>query len=236
MSFPGFRPAAVRFFRDLAASNTRPWFEANRDIYEREVKAPMMLLVEEVDARLGDLAPEFTGSPKKNVYRIHRDVRFSKDKSPYKVNAACWWGHRDAARGQEGAHPGAGLYYELNATGPYAAGGTWMPGRPTLNAIRRAIVEDPDAFAALVAARPFVRTWKALDAEAMLTRLPRGYAPGHPAERWLRYQSFTATAMLTRTEATSRALPDLLIARFDSLLPFVRWLNRVQGLKPATRR
>lgn len=236
MSFPGFRPAAVRFFRDLAANNTRPWFEANRDVYEREVKAPMMILVEEVDARLGAVAPEFTGSPKKNIYRIHRDTRFSKDKNPYKVNAACWWGHRDAARRQEGAHPGAGLYFELNATGPYAAGGTWMPERPTLNVIRQAIVDDPEGFEAIVTARPFGKTWKALDEEAMLTRLPRGYAPGHPAERWLRYQSFTATAMLTRKEATSTELPDLLMEKFDSLFPFVRWLNRVQGLRPATRR
>ena len=236
MSFPGFRPAAVRFFRDLAANNTRPWFEANRAVYEREVKAPMMILVEEVDARLGAMAPEFTGSPKKNLYRIHRDTRFAKDKNPYKVNAACWWGHRDAARGQEGAHPGAGLYYELNASGPYAAGGTWMPERPTLNVIRKAIVDDVEGFEAIVTARPFVKTWKALDEEAMLTRLPRGYAPGHPAERWLRYQSFTATAMLTRKEATSRELPDVLMEKFDSLFPFVRWLNRVQGLRPATRR
>jgi uncharacterized protein (DUF2461 family) len=111
-----------------------------------------------------------------------------------------------------------------------------MPPRPTLAVIRRAIVADPDAFEALMAAPAFRRTWKALDEEGMLTRLPRGFAAGHPAEAWLRYQSFTATAMLTRKEATSRELPDLLMERFVSLFPFVRWLNRVQGLAPATRR
>ncbi len=236
VSFPGFRPAAVRFFRDLAANNTRAWFEENRATYEREVKAPMAILVEEVDSRLGTVAPELTGSPKRNIYRIHRDVRFSKDKSPYKVNAACWWGHRDAARGQEDAHGGAGLYFELNATEPYAAGGTWMPPRHTLAAVRKAIVADPEGWQAILESPAFRRTWKALDEEAMLTRLPRGYAADHPAALWLRYQSFTITAPLTRKEATSAELPDLLMKRFASALPFVRWLNAAQGLRPATRR
>lgn len=237
MDFPGFRPAALAFLRDLAAHNTRPWFEANRDTYEREIRAPMGLLVEEVDARLGTAAPEFTGSPKRNVYRIHRDTRFSKDKAPYKTNAACWWGHRDAAgRREEGAHAGAGLYFELNPTGSYAAGGLWMPARHTLTTVRAAIAEAPAHFAATMAGAAFRRTWARLDEEAMLVRLPRGYAPGHPAEPWLRYQSFTATAALTRREVLARDLPDVLMERFASLLPLVRWLNAAQGLQPARRR
>lgn len=237
MSFPGFRPVALAFLRQLQAHNTRPWFEAHRDAYEQEIRAPMALLVEEIDARLGAAAPELTGSPKRNIYRIHRDTRFSKDKAPYKTNAACWWGHRDAARrGEDGAHAGAGLYFELNPAGSYVAGGTWMPARHTLAAVRDAIVDDQDGFEATMATPAFRRTWKRLDEEAMLTRLPRGFAAGHPAERWLRYQSFTATAPLTRRDVLSRDLPDLLMRHFASLFPLVRWLNAAQGLAPAKRR
>jgi uncharacterized protein (TIGR02453 family) len=237
MTFPGFRPAALAFLRDLAAHNSRPWFEAHRETYDEEVRAPLALLVEEVDARLGTTAPEFTGSPKRNIYRIHRDTRFSKDKAPYKSNAACWWGHRDAARrGEEGAHAGSGLYFELNPTGSYAAGGTWMPARHTLATLRDAIVDDQAGFEATMASAAFRRTWKQLDEEAMLTRLPRGFATGHPAERWLRYQSFTVTAPLTRKDVLSRDLPDLLMRHFASLFPLVRWLNAAQGLKAARRR
>lgn len=237
MSFPGFRPAALAFLRDLAANNTRPWFEAHRDTYDREIREPMGLLVEEVDARLGTAAPEFTGTPKKNIYRIHRDTRFSNNKDPYKTNAACWWGHRDAAkRREEGAHAGAGLYFELNPTGSYAAGGTWMPARHTLAAVRAAIVDDVEGWEGTMASAAFRKTWKQLDEEAMLTRLPRGYAAGHPAERWLRYQSFTVTAPMNRREVLSRELPDLLMARFASLYPLVRWLNAAQGLRAAKRR
>jgi uncharacterized protein (TIGR02453 family) len=237
MSFPGFRPAALAFLRDLDANNARPWFEAHRDAYEREIREPLGLLVEEVDARLGAVAPEFTGSPKRNIYRIHRDTRFSKDKAPYKTNAACWWGHRDAAkRREEGAHAGAGLYFELNPTGSYVAGGTWMPARHTLAAVRKAIVDDPAAFEATMATIAFRRRWKRLDEEAMLTRLPRGFAAGHPAERWLRFQSFTVTAPLSRRVVLGRELPDVLMRHFASLFPLVRWLNAAQGLRPAKRR
>lgn len=231
-----FRPAALAFFRDLAANNTKPWFDAHREVYEREVKAPMCLLVEEVDARLGSVAAEITGTPKRNIFRIHRDVRFANDKSPYKTQATCWWGHRDAARGEEGAHPGAGFYFELGVRAVEAGGGTWQPERPTVKAIRQAIVDDPEAFEEVVTAPDLVRVYGALDHEGMLQRLPRGYAAGHPAERWLRYCSFTATTTVPRRELSSASLPDLLVERYVVLLPLVRFLNRAQGLKAAVRR
>jgi len=231
-----FRPAALAFFRDLAASNTKAWFDAHRDVYEREVREPMARLVEEVDVRLGTVAPEITGTPKRNIFRIHRDIRFANDKSPYKTRATCWWGHRDAARGEAGAHPGAGFYFELGVRAVEAGGGTWQPERHTVNAIRAAIVDDPDAFAEIVTAPDFVRTYGQLDPEGMLQRLPRGYAAGHPAERWLRYCSFTATAAVPRRELASAALPDRLVERYVVLLPLVRFLNSAQGLRAVSRR
>jgi Conserved hypothetical protein (DUF2461) len=88
--FAGFRPAAFRFLRDLARNNQKVWFEANRGAYEREVRDPMRLLVETLDAKLGSIAPEIVGDPKRSMFRIHRDVRFSRDKSPYKTNAGAW--------------------------------------------------------------------------------------------------------------------------------------------------
>ena len=231
-----FRPAALAFFRDLAADNTKAWFEAHRAVYEREVREPMALLVEEVDARLGHVAPEITGTPKRNIFRIHRDVRFAADKSPYKTQATCWWGHRDAARGEEGAHPGAAFYFEIGVRGGETGGGTWQPERHTVRAIRQAIVDDPDAFQEIVTAPDFARTFGALDTDGMLQRLPRGYAADHPAERWLRYCSFTATTTVPARELSSTALPDRLVERFIVLLPLVRFLNRAQGLKAAERR
>jgi uncharacterized protein (TIGR02453 family) len=96
--FEGFRPAAFRFLRDLERNNAKAWFEAHRDVYEREVREPMRRLVEALDAALGSIAPEIVGDPRRSMFRIHRDVRFSRDKSPYKTNAGAWFYHRDAGR------------------------------------------------------------------------------------------------------------------------------------------
>ncbi len=113
--FAGFRPEALGFLRRLKRNNRREWFERNRAVYETEVRDPMRALVEEMDVRLARLAPELTGDPRHSIFRIHRDVRFSADKSPYKTNAACQFYHQDAGRGagQDAQGAGAGLYFQL---------------------------------------------------------------------------------------------------------------------------
>jgi uncharacterized protein (TIGR02453 family) len=236
--FRGFRPSALAFLRRLARHNSREWFERNRPIYETEVRDPLRSLVEEMDVRLARVAPEIVGDPRRSVFRIHRDVRFSADKSPYKTNAACQFYHSDAGRGagQDAEGAGAGLYFQLADGECFVAGGIWMPARPALEKIREALAADPEGLDEIVRAPVFRRRFKALDHEAMLTRLPRGYAEGHPAERWLRYKSFTATRMLTERQATSARLPALLERDFAALVPLVRWLNGAIGYRPWERR
>jgi uncharacterized protein (TIGR02453 family) len=109
--FGGFRPAAFQFLRPLARNNERVWFEANRGVYEREVWEPMRRLVEAIDADLGSIAPGIVGDPKRSRFRIHCDVRFSRDKYPYKTSAGAWFYHRDAGRkvGRAGDGGGAGF-------------------------------------------------------------------------------------------------------------------------------
>jgi uncharacterized protein (TIGR02453 family) len=191
-----------------------------------------------MDVRLARFAPELTGDPRRSVFRIHRDVRFSSDKSPYKTNAACQFYHHDAGRGagQDAEGAGAGLYFQLEDGACFVAGGIWMPARPSLERIREALADTPKALDRIVRAPTFRRRFGALDEEAMLTRLPRGYVEGHPAERWLRYKSFTATRMLTEDEVRSRRLPATLERDFAALLPLVRWLNGAIGYRPWARR
>lgn len=235
--FAGFPPDALRFLRELAASNEKPWFEANRHRYDQALRAPMAALVDEMDARLAVLAPEITGNPRQSVFRIHRDVRFSTDKSPYKTNVACWFFHRDSRGvGQDAAHGGAGFYFQLQPRNCFAGGGIWMPPMPALKKLRAALEVGHEEFTAIVTAKPFVRTLGTLDEEAMLTRAPRGVDPAHPAARWLRYKSFTAGRALTHDEATAASLPDTLESIYTTLLPMVRWLNGALGFKAASRR
>ena len=97
--FRGFPPASLTFLRGLKKNNRRDWFEERRETYLRDIVGPLKALVEELDVRFASLAPEFVGDPKTSLFRIYRDVRFSKDKSPYKAHAAAWIFHRAPGRG-----------------------------------------------------------------------------------------------------------------------------------------
>jgi uncharacterized protein (TIGR02453 family) len=237
-SFPGFRPAALTFFRGLRRSNNKEWFEAHRPVYEDEIKRPLALLVDEIDARLGDVAPELVGQPKRSIFRIHRDIRFSNDKSPYKTNAACWFFHRDVGHGvgSQAAHGGAGFYFHLEPNACMCGGGIWMPPSPTLATLRQAIADDHRTFTHLVTAPAFRKTFGPLSQEAVLTRPPKGYSADHPAIDWLRYKSFSAVRPLSAADVQSPKLPTLLMKYFSTMLPFVRWLNQAVGLPPHSRR
>ncbi len=235
--FTGFPPDALRFLAELAAHNERAWFEDNRERYQRALRAPMAALVEEMDARLARLAPEITGTPKQSIFRIHRDVRFSADKRPYKTNVGCWFFHRDSRGvGQDAAHGGAGFYFQVEPRNCFVAGGIWMPPMPALKKLRAALEVGHEEFASIVRARGFRATFGELETEAMLVRAPRGIDPAHPAAPWLRFKSFTVTRRLTQAEATAATLPDLLEASFATLVPFVRWLNAALGFRAASRR
>ena len=236
--FGGFHPAAFQFLRDLARHNQREWFEAHRGVYERELREPMRRLVEVLDARLGRIAPEIVGDPRRSMFRIHRDVRFSADKSPYKTNAGAWLYHRGAGRkvGREGEGGGAGFYFHVDPFTCFVAGGIWMPAPPALRRIREAIAAQPAALARLTRVEAFRRRFDGVTEEVKLRRVPRGFPSDHPAAEWLKLQSFTARASIERGVVTSPRLVAALCRDFALLLPLVRWLNHALGHPPARTR
>jgi uncharacterized protein (TIGR02453 family) len=239
-TFPGFPKETFAFLRGITKHNEKAWFEEHRDLYDTGYVAPAKDFVVALGARLQKIAPGVNFEPRVNgsIFRINRDVRFSKDKSPYKTHGAAQFYHRDAGRGagQDATGAGAALYFHLSPTEAFSAGGIWMPARPSLARLRDAIADDPDGFEALLRAPAFRRRFKRLEEEALLKRLPRGYAPGHPAERWLRYQSFTAFRPLDREELLSPRLPAILERDFAALVPLVRWMNEALGYQAAERR
>ncbi len=229
--FTGIPAAAFTFLRGLKRHNDRAWFEARRETYESAVRAPMQALVEELDVVLGAIAPEYRGHPKRSLFRIHRDVRFSADKSPYKTNAACWLFHEDAGSGVgREAHGGAGFYVHAEPGACLVAGGLWMPAKPALDRVRARLMEEHAAFSAIVRAPALRRRFGALSEEAMLVRLPRGVAPEHPAAAWLRYKSFTVSRPLPDAAMQRASIVRTLRRDLETLLPLVRWLNGALGL------
>jgi uncharacterized protein (TIGR02453 family) len=192
----------------------------------------MLELIEELDVRLARFAPEIVGDAKRSMFRIYRDIRFSPDKSPYKTHASCWLFHRDGSR--EAA--GAGFYFQIAPGDSFVGGGMWMPPRDALRKLREAIADEPNKFTKIVTDRRLVRGFGGLSEEAVLHRVPRGFAPDHAAARWLKFQSFVMGRALSDAQAVSARLPALLEADFRLMLPLVRWINGVSGLLPAERR
>ena len=236
--FSGFKPAAFTFLRSLKKHNDREWFERNRPTYESEVRAPLGALAEEVDVRLATLAPEIVGDPKRSLFRIHRDVRFSSDKSPYKTHVACWFHHVDAGRGvgTQAAHGGAGFYFHMEPDRASIGGGIWMPPRPALQKLREAIDEDPGPLQKILSTPSIKRQFGGLDEENKLSRMPRGYPMTHPAIDLLRHQSFTLGRELAHKDLLDSRLPDVLAREYAKLLPLVRWINAALGLRVLARR
>jgi uncharacterized protein (TIGR02453 family) len=224
-----FTPAAFQFLRGLAKNNNKEWFEAHRAEYEHEVREPMRDLIGEMNARLAKFAPEIGGDPKRSMFRINRDIRFSKDKSPYKTHAACWFNHKRASTrvGAEAETGSAGFYFHLQPGKSFVGGGVWMPPRPQLNKIRDAIAEDPVGFDRM--AKGLTKRFGGLDDEGALKRMPRGFSEDHPAAKWLRYQSFVTGRAIEDAKVTDTKFPTLLAKEFEGLLPLVRWLNSALG-------
>jgi uncharacterized protein (TIGR02453 family) len=193
----------------------------------------MRALIAEMDARFRVFAPEIGGDPKRSMLRINRDIRFSRDKSPYKTHAACWFNHRarSGSIGSEAEGGSAGFYFHLAPGNSFVGGGIWMPPRPMLGRIREAIVEDVRAFERIVRQPRLLRRFGGLARENILKRMPRGYTEGHPGARWLKYQSFTIGRRLTDAQVTNVRLTATLETDFQRLLPFVRWLNRAMDIR-----
>jgi uncharacterized protein (TIGR02453 family) len=226
-----FTTAALRFFRGLARNNNKEWFEAHRAEYEGEVREPMRALMVDLNERFARFAPEMGGDPKRGMFRINRDIRFSKDKSPYKTNAGCWFNHRSASSkvGSEANEGSAGFYFHLEPGKSFVGAGLWMPPRPQLDKLRESIAEDHRGFDRM--ARGLKKFGGLSEEHGMLKRMPRGYADDHPAGKWLRHQSFTCGRAIKDAQVTDPKLAATLAREFQGMLPLVRWLNKALGYR-----
>lgn len=217
--FPGFPPEALQFFRGLARNNRREWFLPRKPLFEEKVKEPMRQLVDALSAALHDFAPEYETDPDKAIFRIYRDVRFSKDKKPYKEHMAATF-HR---RGTN-THGHAGYYIAISHKEVAIGGGVYMPEPPQLLAIRERIAERHEEFRRILAARPVRKLLGDLQGDR-LSRVPRGFAADHPAADLLRYKNYILYAELAPSLATSPALYKQIVERFRIMLSFMRFLT-----------
>jgi len=230
--FPGFPPEALQFFRGLARNNEREWFLPRKPLFEEKVKEPMRQLVDALNIALHGFAPEYETDPDKAIFRIYRDVRFSKDKKPYKEHIAATF-HR---RGTN-MHGQAGYYVAISHKEVAVGGGVYMPEPPQLLAIRERIAERHEEFRRILAAKPVRKLLGDLEG-AQLSRVPRGFSADHPTADLLRYKYFVLYKALPASLATSPKLYKEIVDRFRAMVPFMRFLTESfasQEKKPSAR-
>ena len=228
-----FTPESFTFLRGLRTHNRREWFEAHRPDYTRHILDPLRAVANELDVRFATLAPEFEANARRSLFRIYRDVRFSKDKSPYKTHAALWVYHRAPGRGVgKEIDGGAGFYLHLEPGASLVAGGIWMPPRHSLARIRDQLARDLPGFKRTVGAAAFRKRFGGLSDDepgVKLKRMPRGFAEDHPAAPWLRFNSFTVSVGYRDAEMLAGSLVDRAMKDFALMVPLCRWLNAALG-------
>ena len=215
--FPGFPPEGLQFLRALKRNNRREWFQPRKEIFETKLKAPMLNLVEAVNAELMNFAPQHVTNPKDAVYRIYRDTRFSADKTPYKTHIAAIFPQRGLTR-----HSSAGFYFHISPKSVAVGAGAYMPGKDELLAIRAWLAENHAEFRK--ASRLPANLWGELQGSA-LTRMPKGFVPGHPAEDLIRMKQWLYFVELDLKLAATPKLTGELVKRFRAAAPVLAMLN-----------
>jgi uncharacterized protein (TIGR02453 family) len=206
VSFTGIPTAALDFYEDLEADNSKAFWTAHKSVYDEQVKAPIEALAHELGAQFGEA----------KLFRPYRDVRFSKDKTPYKTHQGVYFGE-------------SGLYLHISAAGLFVAGGYWDTSSAQVERLRRAAADD-------VAGAELARSLKAVRRKGLdvgghqLTRVPSGYPKDHPRAELLKYKSLTASATIGCPDwlATSRAKAEIVKA-WRGITPLVAWLDTHVG-------
>lgn len=194
-AFKGFGPKALAFFEALAFHQTKAWFEENRALYESDVRGPLAALVADLTAELARREIPLAGDPKRSIFRINRDVRFSKDKSPYKTNAGATL-TRDGAKLSQGL-----LYVQVAPKASFVAVGFYEPEPEQLAALRGAMVRKPERWAAVKAG--LEAAGLSLSREWSTKRMPRGFEtvdPASPLAEDLKMKSVVVSRPLSADE------------------------------------
>ena len=215
--FAGFRPAAFAFFRELQDNNDPAWFKPRKALYETEVLAPFRDLIVAVGETSGQAGLPLVGDPRRGIFRIYRDVRFSPDKRLYKTHAGAVLTRSGGRR-----DPGV-LYIHLAPSDSMVAAGFWHPEPALLTRLRRSVLGDPDAFLAI--AGRLTAAGCPLSSDERLSRLPRGFeaAKGTAVAEYVGWKSFTAHRMLSDAEMQSPALVDRIVDFAHTVLPLLEW-------------
>lgn len=218
-----FTPAFFTFLKDLAKNNDRDWFAKNKGRYEEEVQDPAVRFVADVGPKLWEFSSHLLADPKPfggSISRIYRDVRFSKDKSPFRTNIGIHFSYRSGV----GKMPGLpGFYLHLAPGESTAMSGAWQPEPPALKKIRDTIATKPDTW------KKAVGTKLEIEGES-LVRVPPGYPPDHPFAQYLRRKDFVASMRFRDSEVAGSNFMATFLSACKTMNPLNRFLAEAIGI------
>jgi uncharacterized protein (TIGR02453 family) len=220
-----FSPQLFKFLRDLEENNRREWFHANKERYEDHVRHPAQQFISDFGPHLGKISKHFSADPRPvggSLFRIYRDVRFSKDKSPYKTHTGIQFRHR---KGKDAHAPG--FYLHLEPGSVFCGAGIWHPDGATLKKIRDFLVSHPTRWKRVTHSQRFRSLWE-LSGDA-LSRPPRGYDPEHPLVDDLKRKDFIAVTRLTQREVTAPDFLEHYAGLCRAATPLVKYLCAAVG-------
>ena len=224
-----FSRGVFDFLKELEANNNKEWWEDNKDRYVNTIREPALDFIDEFGEKLKRISPHFVADSRSNggsLMRPYRDVRFSKDKTPYKTNVGIHFRH---ARGKDVHSPG--FYVHLQVGQNFAGVGMWTPETPVARKIRQAINDDPAGWKKVAHAKAFDDIWSlGGHDEDYLKRVPKELDQGHPYPDDLRLKTFTAGTRVTQTFVTSEAFDEDLLKMFDKAGPYTRFLCDAIGV------
>ena len=219
-------PELFTFFRELKANNNREWFEANKNRYEKQVREPLLQFIADFGLRLAEISPHYVADARRSggsLFRINRDIRFSKDKSPYKTAAGIQFRHES---GKDAHAPG--FYLHMEPDGVFAGVGMWQPDAPALSKIRNAIVEHPEHWQRASMDEAFLGAFT-VGGES-LKNPPKGYDPNHPFIEDLKRKDFIASVSFSEVDACAPDFMDRYTEVCRRAAPYVGFLTTAIGL------
>jgi uncharacterized protein (TIGR02453 family) len=222
-----FNRAFFEFLDELKANNDREWFHANKERYQQQIQEPLLHFIADFSSPLRRISTNFVADPRPSggsMFRIYRDVRFSKDKSPYKTHAAAQFRHRS---GRDVHAPGFYLHLEPGAV--FVGAGLWHPERTSLEQIRSAIVDHPKRWSAAISNPKFTARHR-LSGDS-LKRPPRGYDPEHALIDDLKRKDFVCVENFSKTAACRSDFIDRVADSYRAASPLMRFLTEAIGLE-----
>jgi uncharacterized protein (TIGR02453 family) len=223
--FGGFSEKTFKFLQGLKKNNNKLWFEGHRAEYETHLREPSKQLVLAMSQMFAEQKLPLIADLKRSLFRINRDIRFSKDKSPYKTHIGIVFPVPEL-----GEEEWAGMYFSIEPKGAadvtsYIGGGIYSPSPAYLKSVRQRITNNFKQFEKLNNSKSFRKEYPEGIKGESLVRMPKGFDEEDPAVTYLKQKEFLYNSSLTKKELLSKTLPELLIKKFEAALPMLQFLT-----------